>query len=823
MKNTKTKVLIVALVTAFQSILIGSAFAVYLPVRAYGMDTVAGYASKLKTSLVSPNQNLTFVVEKPDGAVVKVTATADLEGVAQADLYGHQTKVAGTYKMAVVFPGSPDASPQTIFSVYPDVLSGTQSTIQATSQMVTADGNEKTFVTVTLFDAYRNAITNHQVQLISSRKEDEVSSINNGVTDEQGRANFKVTSRYPGVSTFTALDSTVSQVLADREEVVFFAPTPKENSNSLFAADIFAANIGQADPEVLPGPVDRFEIQDLPSQVKVNTDQTMTVVALDKNGNVAKNYTGTILLSTPDDEHSTLPNNGEYTFKENDQGRFTFNLALSFSQLGKQTVQVLDKTNWKIAGEKEVEVVSSDSVSQQSISGTLSIKSPVNGAELGNSLVVISGQGEANINLRVFDNDMKIGDAETDADGFFSFQAQNLLSGSHMFYVMSDKGDVSSQINVTIDTLPPVLNYFEVSPEGTVAPGTSLTITVQSEPNLEEVKARLQGAEEMLPPSASQPGTYTATIAAPVVEGSYPIDIILVDRLANKAEMAAKGMVAVSAPKPVAPPKVEGLEGVPGDKQVTLTWQPVTVSDNIIQNYRVYFGTTFDKLDQKLDTVGAVTSAVVQNLENDKQYFFAIRAVDSKGMESEETSVTVAVTPVAPQVESTPVEVTTNATPSTLGGIQGTALPNAVALTWQPFTQTGVYFYKVYFGLQAGQYDDYVMTPAPQGFQSPIGLTIQDLINGVPYHFSVVALDDMGKEISPLSAEFVLAPGGAAASYHSTAPAETQGIYPAPSYGTQLTHVPATEKTGPEAVWIVVLSLVAAHFFYYHKRRLIKR
>jgi len=77
----------------------------------------------------------------------------------------------------------------------------------------------------------------------------------------------------------------------------------------------------------------------------------------------------------------------------------------------------------------------------------------------------------------------------------------------------------------------------------------------------------------------------------------------------------------------------------------------------------------------------------------------------------------------------------------------------------------------------------------------------------------------MGKEISPLSAEFTMAPGVQAGAYHPTAPYETDAV----SYGPQLTHVPATEKTGPEAVWIVILSLVGAYFFYHHKRRLIKR
>ncbi|MBN1258268.1 fibronectin type III domain-containing protein, partial [Candidatus Peregrinibacteria bacterium] len=354
--------------------------------------------------------------------------------------------------------------------------------------------------------------------------------------------------------------------------------------------------------------------------------------------------------------------------------------------------------------------------------------------------------------------------------------------------------------------------------EGTVAPGASLTLTAQSEPNLEEVRIRIQGVEEPLPPSASQPGTYTATVTAPVSAGSYPIDVILVDKLANKAEFNAKATVAVSVPKPVAPPRVEGLEGMPGDRQVTLSWQPVTAAENTVQNYRVYFGALFDNLNQKLDTVGAVTSAVIQNLENGRQYFFAVRAADSKGNESEEASVTVAVTPVALQAEPE-AEPTETVPPSALNGIEGVSLPNAVALKWQPSEVLGVSFYKIFFGLKTGQYGEYVVTPdsSPQA-------TVMDLINGVPYYFSVVALDSYGKELSPLSSEASFIPGGGqAVAMRPTAPRETQVVYPSLVYGEQLAHVPSTEKTGPEAVWVALISLFAAHFFYRHKRRLIQR
>ncbi|MDH5597131.1 MAG: Ig-like domain-containing protein, partial [Candidatus Peregrinibacteria bacterium] len=430
MFKTKIKSLILALSIAAQAFA-PAALAGYLNVRAYANDTVAGYASLLRSSVLTPGKDIVFVVEKPDTSVVRVDAEADLEGIARADLYGHQTKVAGTYKVALYYPGTGDASPQSTFMVYPDRVSQTQSFVNSTVQMVEADGVSRSFVTVTLYDAYRNPIKDHQVRMISSRTEDEVTAVNGGVTDEKGQANFKVTSGYPGVSVLTAMDASANVVLEDREEIVFYAPSSSGIGGNYYSTDMLQASIIQdaQAQEVLPGPVDHFEIEGLPAQIKVNTDQTMTIVAKDKDNNVAKNYTGAVLISTPDDENAILPNNGEYTFKEADQGSFTFNLALRFTTVGKQFIQVLDKNDWKIAGEIEVEVIPEQAITVPDVSASLVIKAPLDGAEFGSNIVVVSGQGNPNINLKVFDSDVKIGDTETDSDGFFSYQASGLSAG----------------------------------------------------------------------------------------------------------------------------------------------------------------------------------------------------------------------------------------------------------------------------------------------------------------------------------------------------------------------------------------------------------
>lgn len=823
-----------------------SVFAVdYLPVQAYSTDTVAGYPSALRTSIIDQYQDVSFRVEKPDGAIVNVPAQADAEGIAKTDLYGHQTKIAGEYMVSVVYPGQDLSSPSSNFTVYPDQVSPTQSIVSATLQMLEA-GGDVTFLVVTLYDQYRNPISDHQINLISSRGSDSIEALQSGVTDHNGRATFRVFSAYPGISVYSAMDVTVNQVLQDREEVVFSTPIAPAIARSPFA-ELLRADIGQG---VIPGPVDHFEISGIPSTVKVGDELSLTVTAKDKNDNAAKNYTGTILFSVPDDENAVLPSNGEYTFKDSDQGAFTFDLSLQFSGLGNQVIQVFDKNNFQISGEHSVEVVPKSAVFTPPTSSDLVIKSPIDGAELGSNLVIITGQGFENINLKVFDNDAKIGDTETDEDGFFSFEAKNLDSGPHNFYVMSEANEVSKSVSLSIDTIPPVLNSFEIYPEGAVLPGDTLSISVQSEPDIEEAKVRIQGVEEVL--SETSPGTYEATVIAPVQDGVFPVDVILIDGLANKGEFLNKGTISVQSPTVVNPPTVEGFEGQPDDASIVLTWQPVSGHERTIQKYRVYYGTVMDQLEQSVDTVDSTPQWQLRGLENDTQYFVAIKAIDNQGLESDEFSVTIAVTPILPDpcadvscgdygqcsegacvCDAGWTGLTCNIEPEPIDPFAGisqvsaTPFDSAVMLSWPPFPGVQAYYYKVFMGFSPGQYNDSVITT-----DNRTTLTVSDLVNSFPYYFAVAALDINGIQVSALSQEVQSTPNGVGfrpsapspvpfdASYQVPA---TSGVFDQNIYRDQLGRVPGTDPTGPEAVWIMLGSLVFAHFLYHHKKKVLQR
>lgn len=240
------------------------------------------------------------------------------------------------------------------------------------------------------------------------------------------------------------------------------------------------------------------------------------MTARDANRNVAKDYTGTILFATPDDENATLPSdNGEFSFEASDRGEFTFNLALTFTKLGVQTIQVFDAEDWDIKGEKKITVVEAGGSSQPvPASGVLEIKTPSNGSELSTTILNIIGKASTNDQIKIFDNDLKIGETEADSDGVFTFTAQNLSEGLHSLYAKGAQ-DVSNTVNFLIDASPPLIENLSITPEGSIEAGGTYTITVRSEANLSKAQLRINNIPENLTESSQEQGKYEAILVAP--------------------------------------------------------------------------------------------------------------------------------------------------------------------------------------------------------------------------------------------------------------------------------------------------------------------
>jgi hypothetical protein len=350
--------------------------ATYDSLQAYGVDTIAGYSTLLSTSKTYPNQDVVFLVKKPDGRTISIPAKSDVSGVAKVDLYDYHTRRAGDYYVSSYLKGYQAEGPVSTFRVYPDEVSVEKSSIVAQKSVVKADGNDKAYLTVNIVDQYGNPFIGHVVKVISSRADDYVNiSTYGSTTDINGSVTFTASSIDPGVSIFSAVDATSGVVLTSRADVAFL-----NNSSYLDdAGGILEYYIPVASAEDA-GPLNKFDVSGIPEIVQPNTNVSFSVTAQDVNGLTVENFTGTIHFSAegPNSINVTLPE--DYTFKAEDLGTHQFSLGLKFTETGTYKIVATNINDQNIKGEENVAVSTGSGVEPPSGSGeSLTISTPVAG------------------------------------------------------------------------------------------------------------------------------------------------------------------------------------------------------------------------------------------------------------------------------------------------------------------------------------------------------------------------------------------------------------------------------------------------------------
>jgi hypothetical protein len=240
-----------------------------------------------------------------------------------------------------------------------------------------------------------------------------------------------------------------------------------------------------------------------------------------------------------------------------------------------------------------------------------------------------------------------------------------LAEGKHEIYVENidafslENLGKSDPVEIIIDTTPPALDDLELSPSTGIKAGSVIDVKVFSEKNLSQAAVIFNFDIIALNASIDDPSVYVGTIQAPAESGVYKMSVLLVDEMQNEKTYEDQATVNVDPEggtvekntttdntstdnttdtPPVltsegAPSPVAGLIAYGSDKRVTLVWDAAT-DDGLVKNYKVYFGTDVKNLDQVALTKDASTTWYVPNLENGKEYFFAVSALDDKGNES---------------------------------------------------------------------------------------------------------------------------------------------------------------------------------------------
>lgn len=791
-------------------------------------DTIAGYSAGLTASVGKPGESIVFRIDKPQGGTIEITEPADLNGIATTDFVGFHTAVAGTYTVRAYPEGkSWQSAPTTQFTVYPDTVSAVHSSISAIRDAAPANGRDPVQVKVRLVDRHGNVIPNHLVTLISSRTEDKIEAIGSGFTNQTGEVAFQILSLADGISYLSAYDKNSGVTLDARAKAVFYQVGSSGLSGgnlNIFQANSFLGDDDEGDNTY--DKIDRFQIE-IASEAQFGVPTDITITAVDKNDKVVRDYNRTAIIQSTDNL-ATLPNGGTYQFTDFDEGSKLFAKGITFSEAGTHTITVYDFDGTAISpnikGEVTVKVteecvgdgcgdiittpIPTPSTPPPPTGNTLEIKKPEAGAKFGDSRILITGKGAPNTDLHLLLDDVVVVDGNeqeviipVDGDGFFSYELMNVTDGGHSVSVRMIEGDQSSSEKITfeVDATPPEPGEVSIFPTGEVAKGEMVTISTFSEPNLKSVSVRFGSTGEAteLFAATGQPEKYSMSIRAPQNSGEYVLNFELVDEMENTTRFEAPVTLRVKSDTLLSAPT--NVQIIPGNGTVSLSWQP-PVGEGIT-SYKVYSGTDQLIINTVAAQVTAPTnSALISGLQNGQVYYFTVAALAQDGGEGAR-SLAVSAVPTLPDPTLPPITPTPIPTASAKN-VVGIPRDGSVELQWDtPFLQTA--FFDVQFGISSGVYSERF---------SVSGLTrnviIPDLINNLPYYFTVIPLDQSGVPTGEEYAEIRVAP-------------ESSGLHNAPEYPPiygNFDNVGNTPKNGIESLFLFFLSFsFAASMFFFHR------
>ncbi|MFH1284179.1 MAG: fibronectin type III domain-containing protein [Candidatus Peregrinibacteria bacterium] len=601
--------------------------AAYAQLEAYGLNTVAGYDTYLRTSKTSPGVSVVFDVTNPAGEKSSVTAVTNVNGVAQAEFSDYYTGKAGDYSVSVKPENGSSNGRVNTFRVYPGAPSENASKVSPADQVVRSSG-DSAFIAVTLVDDFENAVSDHLIKLISSSDETSMELTSDSeYTDADGKVVFKVSSKTAGSVTYSAYDATADKVLTSRAKVAYFNSGEAVFTNAVPEKYAYAA-FGNGSFSV-----DHFAFEDIPSSISVGDSVTFTITAYDVSDQPVVNYTGTVRFALLSENSAYVQLPEDYTFTTSDVGTHTFSLAMTFLQSGDYDVAVVDLEDSSVFGEYNFTIA--EGGGSPVATGGITITNPVPGT-YSNNVQVISGSAMPGTQLKIFDNDIEIASVLTNASGAFSYTTSAMPDGMHNIYVaaVNEVGTIistSNTISVNIDTSAPTLTNVVFEPSDKVDPAANVTVKLYTEDDL--ASATVLFAENLYDLAKNPAGYYETSFTAPIEFGQYPLTFIVVDQLGNESrfENYTSLTVGVVPGQGGGVADVTGLNAVSADHRVTLNWTAPTFSTNPVVNFRVYYGLSPNQLTEAVDTFTASTTWYVPNLKNGVQYYFAVVAVDGQG------------------------------------------------------------------------------------------------------------------------------------------------------------------------------------------------
>jgi uncharacterized cupredoxin-like copper-binding protein len=324
------------------------------------------------------------------------------------------------------------------------------------------------------------------------------------------------------------------------------------------------------------------------------------VKALDKDGEIVKDYAGTIYITVSNDSKATVPHSEGYTFLAADQGQKTFSKGLIFTKEGTAKISVDDFDRIKVKGNASVTVKAGTDGGSTAKEG-VTITSPDNNSTLGKPDFQVLGATKKSSKVQLFINGEKNQESQTDETGSFLFQVKPTGQAKNTLVVKvldgSDKvvGE-SSSVMVTTGTESGTKTTLTATP-ATVNAGDTVTLKAMAETGLKSVTVAF-GENIITLKEDAQAGSYSATATAPSLGGNYDLSITTKNELGKESTTKNAAKVEVNAPSA----KFKNIKTTTGDKEVTFNFMVENDSDAIA---KFEFTTT--------SSSGGITKSVTPN------------------------------------------------------------------------------------------------------------------------------------------------------------------------------------------------------------------
>ncbi len=354
--------------------------------------------------------------------------------------------------------------------------------------------------------------------------------------------------------------------------------------------------------------LDWFEVVLEKESAKVGEAVDLTIIAIDKDGNPVKDYTGEILVFSQSDDDAEFPNDlseSTYQFTKANEGMVKFENAVQFTKAGLQNVHVYDMDDNNALWIAEITISESDDKKNIEIE----ILSPENGVTLGTNSIKVSGKTQKNYQVVIVHNETQKIPGTSNAEGVFEIEVNNLQNGENTLVaqVLDAEDEVvweSSKINVKINSTAPEFKSISITPEGEVESEAPISIEVISNIGLREVQAIINDVIFTL--KEEKDGIYTGKWLAPKEPWKYGVNVIMKDEFALEtresnaavlivtpaltAATTATGKIIETIPLQAAPVLEEldltitGIEVTELKTKSVITWKALTDA----QSYNVY-------------------------------------------------------------------------------------------------------------------------------------------------------------------------------------------------------------------------------------------